>query len=87
MVKNILFDIFRCVRIYMKKEALVNFLIDPQEGRSTLRSVDVLVHRWVGAKHACVDLTEVSRLVGLETKGFTIGHAVLKIASSKVAKH
>ncbi|MCI97359.1 LCR-like protein, partial [Trifolium medium] len=30
------------------KEAPVNFLTDPQEGISTLRPADILVHGWVG---------------------------------------
>jgi hypothetical protein len=45
------------------------------------------VHGWVGGKHACVDLTGVSPLVGLGTGDFTAGHAALKAVSSKVAKH
>ncbi|MCI32836.1 auxilin-like protein, partial [Trifolium medium] len=49
--------------VSVKKEAPVNFLTDPLEGRSTLRSADVLVYRLVGGKHTCVDLTEVSPLV------------------------
>ncbi|GKB22324.1 putative reverse transcriptase domain-containing protein [Tanacetum coccineum] len=60
MVRDVLFDMRRAVRISVKKEAPVNFLTDPSDGRSTLRPVDVLVFRWVGGKHACVDLTGVS---------------------------
>ncbi|GJY24976.1 hypothetical protein Tco_0399702 [Tanacetum coccineum] len=41
----------------------------------------------VGGKHACVDLTGVSPLVGLSSRGFTVGQAALKAASCKVAKH
>ena len=41
--------------------------------------------RW--KTYACVDLTEVSPLVGLGVGPFTVGHATLKAASSKVAKH
>ncbi|GAU51612.1 hypothetical protein TSUD_414440 [Trifolium subterraneum] len=52
-------------KIYVKKEAPVKFLTDAQEGRSTLRTSDVLVYGWVGGKHACVDLTGVSPLMGL----------------------
>ncbi|PNY12796.1 hypothetical protein L195_g009435 [Trifolium pratense] len=40
----------------------------------------------VGGKHACVDLTEVSPLMGLGNRDFTVGQAALKVASSKVAK-
>jgi hypothetical protein len=36
----VFFDIFRRVRISVKKEALVNFLTDPQERRSTIRPSD-----------------------------------------------
>ncbi|GKD73116.1 hypothetical protein Tco_1331398 [Tanacetum coccineum] len=41
----------------------------------------------VGGKHACVDLTGVSPLVGLSSRGFTAGHVALKAASCKVTKH
>ncbi|GKE87673.1 hypothetical protein Tco_1565148 [Tanacetum coccineum] len=57
------------------------------EGRSTHRTADVLVFGYVGGKHACVDLTEVSPLVGLSTRGFTAGQAALKATSCKVTKH
>jgi len=86
-VKDVLFDIFRQARILAKKEAPVNFLTDPLDRRSTLRPADVMVYGWVGGKHACVDLTEVSPLVGLGVRPFTVGHATLKAVSSKVAKH
>ncbi|GKF75170.1 hypothetical protein Tco_0224614, partial [Tanacetum coccineum] len=46
-----------------------------------------LVFERVGGKHACVDLIEVSLLVGLSGRGFTVGQAVLKAASCKVTKH
>jgi hypothetical protein len=86
-VRDVLFDVFRCAGISAKKEAPVNFLTDPQEGRSTLRPADVMVYGWVGGKHACVDLTGVSPLVGLRAGTFTVGQAALKAASCKVAKH
>ncbi|GKA24093.1 hypothetical protein Tco_0710126 [Tanacetum coccineum] len=73
--------------ISAKKEAPVNFLTGPSDGRSTLRPVDVLVFGWVGRKHARVDLTGVSSLVGLSSRGFTAGQAALKAASGKVTKH
>ncbi|GJV90266.1 hypothetical protein Tco_1538079 [Tanacetum coccineum] len=38
-------------------------------------------------KHACVDLTKVSPLVRLSSRGFTAGQAALKAASCKVTKH
>ncbi|GAU30880.1 hypothetical protein TSUD_15660 [Trifolium subterraneum] len=73
--------------ISVKKEAPVNFLTDPQEGRSTLRPADVLVYGWVGGKHVCVDLTGISPLVGLGVGDFTVGQAALKATSSKMSKH
>jgi len=63
-VRDVLFDIFRRTRISVKKEAPGNFLTGPLDRRSTLRPADAMVYRWVGGKHACVDLTEVSPLVG-----------------------
>ncbi|MCI60806.1 auxilin-like protein, partial [Trifolium medium] len=64
-VRDALFDVFKRAGVSVKKDALVNFLTDPLEGRSTLRPADVLVYGWIGGKHACVDLTGVSPLVGL----------------------
>ncbi|KAF5801739.1 hypothetical protein HanXRQr2_Chr06g0251561 [Helianthus annuus] len=87
LVRDVLFDIFRCAGISAKKEAPVNFLTDPLEGRSTLRPADILVFGWVGGKHACVDLTGVSPLVGLGSRAFTVGQAALKAAPGKVIKH
>nr|GEW59619.1 hypothetical protein [Tanacetum cinerariifolium] len=87
MVRDVLFDICRRARISAKKEVPVNFLTDPSDRRSTLRPADVLVFDWVGGKHACVDLTEVSPLVGLSSRGFTAGQTALKAASGKVTKH
>nr|GEU43809.1 putative exostosin-like protein [Tanacetum cinerariifolium] len=87
MVRDVLFDICRRTGISVKKETPVNFLTDPLDERSTFRPADVLVFGWVGRKHACVDLTEVSPLVGLSGGGFTVGQAALKAASCKVTKH
>jgi hypothetical protein len=50
LVRDVLFDIFRRAGISVKKKALVNFLTDSHEGRSTLRPADVLVYGWVGGK-------------------------------------
>ncbi|GKE51745.1 hypothetical protein Tco_1486901, partial [Tanacetum coccineum] len=83
MVRDILFDICRRARISVTKEAPANFLTDPSDGRSTLRPADILGFGWVGGKHACV----VSPLVGLSSRGFTVGEAALKSASCKVTKH
>nr|GEW80994.1 putative reverse transcriptase domain, PPM-type phosphatase domain, protein phosphatase 2C family [Tanacetum cinerariifolium] len=87
MVTDVLFYICRRAGISAKKEALVNFLTDPSDGRSTLRPVNVLVFGWVGGKHACVELTGVSPLEGLSSRGFTVGRVALKAASCKVTKH
>ncbi|MFS8014400.1 hypothetical protein Hanom_Chr15g01344061 [Helianthus anomalus] len=78
---------FRRAGISAKKEAPVNFITDPSEGRSTLRPADVLVFGWEGGKHACVDLTGVSPLAGFRENGFVAGQAVLKAESKKVEKH
>nr|GEZ78006.1 hypothetical protein [Tanacetum cinerariifolium] len=83
MVRDVLFDICRHVGISAKKEAPVNFLTDPLDGRSTLSLSDVMV----GGKHACMDLTGVSPLIWLSSRGFTTGHATLKATSGKVTKH
>jgi hypothetical protein len=73
------------VNIY-KERGTCELLTDPQEGRSILRLTNVLVHGWVGGKHACVDLTGVFPLVGLGTRDFTVGQTSLKVALSNVAK-
>ncbi|GKA83078.1 ankyrin repeat-containing domain, PGG domain protein, partial [Tanacetum coccineum] len=62
---------WRRVVISAKKEAPVNYLTNPSDERSTLRPADVLVFGRVERKHACVDLTGVSPLVGLSSRGFT----------------
>nr|GEU51982.1 putative reverse transcriptase domain-containing protein [Tanacetum cinerariifolium] len=87
MVKDVLFDICRHVGISSKNKAPVNFLTNPSDRRSTLKPADVLVFRWVGEKHTCVDLTRFSPLVGLSGRGFTAVRATLKAASCKVTKH
>ncbi|GKD48808.1 hypothetical protein Tco_1277784 [Tanacetum coccineum] len=87
MVRDVLFDICMRAGISAKKETPVNFLTDPSDGRSTLRPADVLVFGWVGAKYVCVNLTRVSPLVRLSSRGFTAGQAALKAASCKVTKH
>ena len=51
----------------------MNFLTDPLDKRSTLRPAYMMVYGWVGEKHAYVDLTEVSPLVGLGVEPFTVG--------------
>nr|GEX77533.1 leucine-rich repeat protein [Tanacetum cinerariifolium] len=80
MVKEVFFDIHRRAEISVKKEAPVNFLTDSSDERSTLRPADVLVFGWVEGKHACVNLTVVSHLVGLSSRGFIADQAALKAA-------
>ncbi|GJW33576.1 hypothetical protein Tco_0053608 [Tanacetum coccineum] len=67
MVRDVLFYICRRVGISAKKEAPVNFLIDPSDGRSTLKPADVLVFGWVAkgehARFLLVNLTGFSPLV------------------------
>jgi hypothetical protein len=46
-----------------------------------------MVYGWVRGKHACVDLTGVSPLVGLGVGDFTVGRAAIKVVSSKMVKH
>jgi len=87
LVRDVLFDVLRRAGISAKKEAPVNFLTDPAEGRSSLRPADVLVFGWAGGKHACVDLTGVSPLVDFRDNGFVAGQAVLKAETKKVDKH
>ncbi|MFS7970366.1 putative exostosin [Helianthus anomalus] len=49
---------------------------------------DVSAIGWgVIGKHACVDLTGVSPLVGLRDHGFVAGQAITKAEAGKVAKH
>ncbi|GJW99717.1 RNA-directed DNA polymerase, eukaryota [Tanacetum coccineum] len=45
------------------------------------------VKEYLEGKHACVDLTGVSPLGELSSRGFTVGQAALKAASCKVTKH
>ncbi|KAJ0865868.1 putative exostosin [Helianthus annuus] len=49
-VRDVLGDILRRAGISAKKEAPVNFLTDPMEGRSTLRPADLLVFGWAGGE-------------------------------------
>ncbi|GJV90270.1 hypothetical protein Tco_1538083 [Tanacetum coccineum] len=87
MVRDVLFDICRRTRFSAKKESPMNFLTDPSDGRSILKPAYVLVFGWVEGKHAYMDLTRVSPLVGLISWDFTVGQTALKAASYKVTKH
>jgi hypothetical protein len=65
----------------------MNFLINPQEGRSTLRPADIMMYGWVWEKQVCLDLTGVFSLVGLRDGDFTMGWGAIKAASNKMTKH
>ncbi|XP_076889164.1 uncharacterized protein LOC143539850 [Bidens hawaiensis] len=65
LVRDVLFDIFRRARIFVKKKVPVNFLTDPSEGRLSLRLANILVFGWIGRKHARVVFTGVSPSVDL----------------------
>ncbi|GKA75546.1 putative reverse transcriptase domain-containing protein [Tanacetum coccineum] len=86
LVRDVLYDVLKRAGISSRKEAPVNFLTDPLEGRSTLRPADILVFGWAGGKHACLILLECP-LVGSRAQWFVAGQAALKAESSKVAKH
>ncbi|KAJ0910636.1 putative exostosin [Helianthus annuus] len=47
-VRDVLCDVLKRAGISAKKEAPVNFLTDPLEGRSTLRPADILLFGWEG---------------------------------------
>nr|GEV59983.1 auxilin-like protein [Tanacetum cinerariifolium] len=74
------FYVCRLVGISAKKEAHVDFLTGPLDGRSTLRPADDLFFVSVGGKHACVDLTKIYLLVGLSSRSFIVGQTALKVA-------
>jgi hypothetical protein len=86
-VRDALFIFFWRARISVEKKAHVSFLTNPQEGRSSVRPANIMVNGWGGGKHACVNLTRISPLIGLRTETFTMWQTTLKVASSKVAKH
>ncbi|KAJ0900450.1 putative RNA-directed DNA polymerase [Helianthus annuus] len=87
LVRDVLFDVLKRAGIAAKKEAPVNFLTDPKEGRSSLRPADVLVFGWSGGKHACIDLTGVSPLASFRGSGFVSGQATRKAEAGKISKH
>ncbi|KAM0004336.1 putative exostosin [Helianthus debilis subsp. tardiflorus] len=84
-VRDVLGDILRRAGISAKKEVPVNFPTDPLEGRSTRDQR--ICSSLAGGKHACVDLTGVSPLVGLRENGFVVGLAARKAESKKEDKH
>lgn len=60
------------MKVFVNKEAPVNFLSDPLDERLTHRPTNIMVYEWIRGKHACVNLFKVSTLVA---------------TSNKVAKH
>lgn len=60
----------------------MGFLTHPQEERSTLILVDIVMYKWVGEKHTYVDLTRVYPLLVLRTVSFTMRLKALKVASN-----
>ncbi|KAL8265389.1 hypothetical protein R6Q59_023519 [Mikania micrantha] len=57
-------------------------------GREIYSAASGSARLWLGwGKHACVDLTGVSPLVGLRENGFVAGQAARKAESKKVDKH
>lgn len=81
-VTDFLFYIFKKVEVIVKKETLMGFLTHPQEERSTLRLVDIVVYKWVGEKITYVDLTGVYSFLVLRTVNFTMRLKALKVASN-----
>ncbi|GJX28374.1 shaggy-related protein kinase epsilon [Tanacetum coccineum] len=72
LVRDVLYDVLKRAGISSKKEAPVNFLTDPSK-ESLPYDSDSIVFGWAGGKHACVDLTGVSPLVGLRgDNGFCV---------------
>nr|GEZ20429.1 putative reverse transcriptase domain-containing protein [Tanacetum cinerariifolium] len=82
MVREVLFEICRRTRISAKKEAPVNFLTGPSNGRSTLRPADVLAALKAASckvtKHekACIENQHVFIPFAFDTFGFLASEAV-----------
>jgi len=70
---GLFFLIYLGRQIFMKKEAPLKFLTDPQKGRSTLRPSYVRVYEWVGEKNACVHWIVVPMACGIGYCGFCCG--------------
>lgn len=62
----------------------MNFLTNPLNVRSTLRSTDIFVFGWIWGKHAYVYLTLLSHLMGLWSNVFIVGRTLLKVFTCKV---
>ncbi|GJZ30128.1 hypothetical protein Tco_0575175 [Tanacetum coccineum] len=69
LVRDVLYDVLKRARISSKKEAPVNFLIDPLERRSTLRPADILMFGWAGGNMLVWILLECPLLLGSRTMG------------------
>ncbi|GJV51948.1 hypothetical protein Tco_1447689 [Tanacetum coccineum] len=80
MVRDVLFYICRRAGISAKKETPLNFLIDPSDGRSTLRPSDAALKAasCKVAKHvkACIENQQVFILFAFDTFGFLAPEAV-----------
>jgi hypothetical protein len=68
--------------IYVGIKHFVNFLTNPQVGRSILKPKDVMIYRWMSGRHACMGLTQVSLLERLRADVFIVRQATLKVVSS-----
>ncbi|KAI3718008.1 hypothetical protein L1987_69985 [Smallanthus sonchifolius] len=69
LVRDVLCNVLKRAGISAKIEALVNFLTDPIEGRSTLRQADILVFCWAGETRLCGPYRSVPLLWGSRTMG------------------
>ena len=64
MVRDVLYDVLKRAGISSKKEASVNFLTNPLQGRFTLRPADILVFGWAGGNMLVWILLECPLLLG-----------------------
>ncbi|KAF5190746.1 hypothetical protein FRX31_019667 [Thalictrum thalictroides] len=51
------------------------------EGRSTLRPANVLIYNWFEGKHACVDITWASPVVGFGKGIFMVGPPAIHVTT------
>ncbi|KAF5176956.1 hypothetical protein FRX31_033457 [Thalictrum thalictroides] len=79
-VRDILYDVVWQVGIQVKKEAPVNFLTDPTDGRSTLHPANVLIYNWSEGKQTCVHITRASPMVDIGNGIFEVGQAAIYAA-------
>ncbi|GKA57408.1 putative exostosin-like protein [Tanacetum coccineum] len=71
----------------VRQLAIMNLTVEFENASTTKDDLRQALFYMAMRKHACVDLTGVSPLVGLRDNGFVAGQAALKAESSKVAKH